>query len=152
MGVIVSGTSSAQASQKPPGPAALSLTRGLLEQAGLPVGGRRVAEVVLEDVGVVDAGIERERAGQLHVPPGRDEQAVPAGDGGFHDELPVADRAVVEQGADEAIDRVAPEVLGDREDPAVPLGRLDHGVAAADGQRERLLAHRVQAEIEQRDR
>ena len=92
-----------------------------------------------------------EGARQLHVPPRRDEHVVAPADDGLHDEAALADRAVVEQRADEAVDRVAPEVLGDRQDSSVPLRRLDDRVAAADGQRQRLLAHRVQTEVEQGD-
>ena len=122
----------------------------LLEEARLAEGGGRIAEVVLEDVGVVDAGVERQGAGELHVPPGRDEHVVASADEGFHDELALADRPVVEQRPHEAVDRIAAEVLGDREDASVPLRGVDDRVAAADRQRQRLLAHRVQAEIEQR--
>ena len=47
----------------------------LLEEAGLAEGADGVAEVVLQDVGVVDAGVERDGAGQLLVPPGGDDDA-----------------------------------------------------------------------------
>ena len=70
-------------------------------------------------------------------------------DGGLHDELGLADRPVVDQGADEAVDRVAPVVLGHGEDLAAALRRGDDAVAAADGQRQRFLAEGVQTQIEE---
>ena len=52
----------------------------------------------------------------------------------------VADGAVVDQGADQPVDRVAAVVLGDRDDLPGPLRRLHDDVAAAQGDRQRLLA------------
>ena len=120
-----------------------------LEESHLTEGARRVAEVVLEDVGAMDAGVERQRAGQLLVPPGGDEERVAATDRRLHHELPFADRAVVEQRPHQPVDRIAPVVLGDGQDLPAPLGRGDDPVAAADGQRQRLLAKGMQSQVEQ---
>ncbi len=100
----------------------------------------RVAEVVLQDVGVVDAGIERDRAGHFHVSPRGDDDAVAATHIRLHDELRLADRAVIQERAHQPIHRVAAIVLGYRQNPATLRGRGDDAVAAAYGQRQRLLA------------
>src|SRR5438132_14314824 len=73
----------------------------------------RVAEVVLQNVSVVDARVERDRSAELHVSPGGDDDAVASADLRVHDELRTADRSVVDQGANEAVDRIAPKVLSD---------------------------------------
>ena len=97
----------------------------------------------------MDAGVEGDRAHELHVPPGRDDDPVLPSDTGFHEELAVADRAVVEQCTQKAVDRVAPEIFGDGEDPVVPGCGVDHLVARADGEGEWLLAEGVETVVEE---
>ena len=46
------------------------------EQTYLAEGAGRLAKVVLQDVGIVDARVQRDGARELHVPPGRDQDAV----------------------------------------------------------------------------
>src|SRR5262249_59535513 len=53
------------------------------------------AQVVAEDVRVVDAGVECDRAGLLHVPPGRDGDAIAAADVRLDHQAWRADGAVV---------------------------------------------------------
>ena len=79
----------------------------------------------------MDAGVERDRARHFHVAPRSDDDAVATADLGVDDELRLADRAVVEQGADEAVHRVAAKVLSHRQDPATLRGSGDDAVAAA---------------------
>ena len=123
----------------------------LLEEARLAEGGGRVAEVVLQDVGVVDAGVEGQGARELHVPPRRDEHDVAAADEGLHDERrsPIAPssssartrRLIGSRRKFSATDRIRPFLCA-----ASMIA-----IAAADGQRQRLLAHRVEAVVQQGD-
>ena len=83
------------------------------------------------------------------MPPGGDEQSFRPPTRVSMMNWRLADRLVVEEGADQPVDRVAPEVLSDREDLSVALRRRDDQVATMDRQSERLFAHGVQAEIEQ---
>ena len=62
----------------------------------------------------MDTGVERNGAGQFHVSPGGDDDAVAPANFGVHDELRFADRVIVEQRAHQAIHWIAPKVLGDR--------------------------------------
>ena len=55
------------------------------------------------------------------------EMRVAAADAGLDHQARRADGAVVDQRAGQAVDRVAAEVLGDREDAAVLARRLDQG-------------------------
>ena len=83
----------------------------LLEEPGLSVGAGCVTEVVLQDVGTMDAGVERDGPVELLMPPGRDHHGVAAAHGRLHDELPLADGAVVEQRPHQPVDGVATEIL-----------------------------------------
>ena len=116
----------------------------LLVEAGLAVDRADLAQVVAQDVGVVDAGVDGDRAVLLHVAPRRDDDPVAAVDAGLEHQARRPDRAVVDQGADQPVDRVAAVVLGDRDDLAGALGRLDDPVAAAQRDGQRLLAQEVQ--------
>ncbi len=136
---------------EPAGAGAGSPLTDLLEETRLSESRRRRAEIVLEDIGVVDAGVEGQRARDLHVPPGVMNMLLRPPTDRFHDELPLTDRLVVQQRADQPVDRVAPEILGNREDPSVSPCGVDDQIAAPDRQGEGLLAHRVKPEIEQRD-
>ena len=58
----------------------------------------------------------------LHVAPGRDQDAVAPADARLDHQARRPDRAVVDQRADQPVDRVAPVVLGDRQDAARAAG------------------------------
>ena len=79
-------------------------------------------------------------AGVLHVAPWGDDDAVGAADRRFDHQARFADGPVVDEGADEAVDRVSAEVFGDGEDSASASSLGDHQVACAGRDGEWLLA------------
>ena len=84
------------------------------------------------------------------MPPGRDEDLVPPLYAGLHHELPFSDRAIVKQRANQAIDGITSEIFGNGEYLSALMRGGDDQVAASNGERQRLFAHRVQAEIQER--
>ena len=82
-------------------------------QTDLAIDAADFAEVETQDVGVVDAGVDDDGAGVLHVPPGRDGDRVLATDARFDHQPGCADGTSGDQRPGEAVDRVASVVLAD---------------------------------------
>ncbi len=114
--------------------------------------GADLADQKAQDVGVVDAGIHRDGASVLHVPPRSNRDAVLAADVRFDDQAWLADRAVGDEAAGQPVDRIAAVILGHRHDALRTLGSLGNDVAGANGQRQWLLAQHVQPSIQTGDR
>lgn len=94
--------------------------------------------------------VEGECAGEFHMPPGGDEHIVPPLYAGLHDKLPFSDRIVVQQRPDQAIDGITSEIFGNGQYLSASMGGGDDVIAASYGERQRLFAHRVQSEIQER--
>ena len=60
------------------------------------------------------------------------------------------DRIVVQQRPDQAIDGMTSEIFGNGQYLSASIGGGDDEIAASNGERQRLFAHRVQSEIQER--
>ena len=117
-------------------------------QSRLAVDRRDFAEVIPKHVCVVDALIKGDRAGVLHVAPRSDDDAIGTSDGRLDHQARLADGTVVDEGTYEAIDRVAPEVLGHGQDAVAPRRFGEEDVAGAGRDGEGLLAEDVEVLLE----
>ncbi len=114
-----------------PGMAAVPGARDLerLGDEGGAEHGLELPVVIGEDVGVVHAHVERDRAGLAEVAPGADDDGVVATDVCLDHEVHLAEQAVVEHGPGKAVRTVPPVVLRHRQDRTRARG----GIAGSPG-------------------
>ena len=84
------------------------------------------------------------------VPPGRDDHPLAGAGGRLDEEVDRPDRPGLEQGLRQAVDGIAPVVLGHRQFAAGGFGRRNEGRALLHGQRDRLFDHHMDAARERR--
>src|SRR5262249_55736781 len=124
---------------KPAGAGRAGVVANLFVQSNLAIDRADLAQVVAQNVGVVDAGVDHDRAGLLHLAPRRDGDSVSTADVGFDHQPWRANRSGVDERAGQTIDRIAAIVFAYRHDPIRALRGVDDQLAAAHSEREWLL-------------